>query len=294
MMSEKRISLDVIGVAEPCHQDWSGMTGGEQKKFCDSCAKHVHNLSEMTRDDAEQFVSANPTGVCIRFRRDAATGKLLTLEDTCEPAPPAAPAPSAPHGRGRFSGPATKRQRSNHPGTRATKRRASHRMAGHVFVPFLSVFSLIAGAAAVVFGGGRAPAGGPGCVMGMIGPMPTQQPQYGAAGVGTAPIPQPPAGFLAQTVKAPPPVEPPVLMGRIAAPVEPVPQIMGLIAPVQPGPAAPDPKPVEPAPQPPEIMGEIEFIMGDIACPEDPAVAVDPIEAPPAPPPPAEGNASQN
>lgn len=280
-MAEKRISLDVIGVAQPCHEDWSGMTGGEQKKFCDSCAKHVHNLSEMSRDEAERFVTANPTGVCIRFHRDAGTGRMLTADDRCASACEA-PEPRVP-GRGRFSGPVTWR-RSRSARRTVTSRRASCRMAGHVFVPFLSLFSLLAGAVAVFFGGARA-AGPGGCTMGIMAPLPQPAPRYTAAGIGSAPVPLPPAGFLTRPLPA---------QAQPLEPVEPAhPAIMGRIAP-----GALPPAPVEP-PVAPEIMGEIEMIMGDIACPEEPLRAVEPIESPPSNPPepapqPAEpGSASQ-
>ena len=176
-MSEKRFSLDVIGVAEPCHEDWSGMSGGEQKKFCGSCAKHVHNLSEMTRDEAERFVTANPTGVCIRFHRDAQTGKMLTVEDQCVPETVGKPTP------GRFSGPVppspqrTDRARPTHASRRTNTRRRAYRLAGNAYVPFLAVFSVLAGVVAVLLNGGRAPTNtGSTSTMGDMVPPPTHQP----------------------------------------------------------------------------------------------------------------------
>ncbi len=280
-MAEKRVSLDVIGVAEPCHEDWSGMTGDAQKKFCDSCAKHVHNLSEMTREEAERFVTANPTGVCIRFHRDARTGRMLTADDRCDTGPTKSE-PRTP-GRGRFSRRVLSR-RTRSPRPKPTPRRPRYRMAGQVFVPFLSLFSLLAGAVAVVFGGAARSAGPGGCTMGVMMPVNTPPQRYAAAGIGTAPIALPPAGFLTQPLPA---------QAQPAQPLEPAPPaIMGRIAPpaLQPAPAEPPPGSV--------IMGEIEMIMGDIACPEEPLRAVEPIEAPPAEPPaapPAEpGSASQS
>lgn len=78
-MSERTFSLDVIGVAAPCHEDWDAMHGDERQRFCDQCDKHVHNLSEMTRDQAEAFVNANPTGVCIRMVKDR-DGRVVTTD----------------------------------------------------------------------------------------------------------------------------------------------------------------------------------------------------------------------
>jgi len=298
-MAEKRISLDVIGVAEPCHEDWSGMTGGEQKKFCDSCAKHVHNLSEMTRDQAERFVTDNPTGVCIRFHRDAQTGKMLTADDRCATDPVSKPTP----GRGRFSGPVPLRTN--------TSRRRAYRLAGNAYVPFLAVFSLLAGVVAVILNGGRAPATQTTCTMGEAAPPPTHQPRMGSVAVppGHTDTPQTPDHPDTEVPPTPPVVEPvPQIMGIIAAPqpdppvdppviepgIVPAPQpIMGRIAPNRPQPPLPNPPQPEPipAPQPapPEIMGEIEMIMGDIVCPDEPAEVVEPIN-----PPRPGGNAAQN
>lgn len=62
----QRISLEQIKIAEPCHEAWDTMTGNEQKRFCESCGKHVHDLSKMSREDAEMLVSAGPS-VCVRM-----------------------------------------------------------------------------------------------------------------------------------------------------------------------------------------------------------------------------------
>lgn len=309
-MAEKRISLDVIGVAEPCHEDWSGMSGGEQKKFCDSCAKHVHNLSEMTREEAESFVNENPTGVCIRFHRDTRTGKMLTAEDprnlvaaqeSVEPRPPS---------RGRFSGPVPPSPRHRNTArhhARSTSRRRAYRLAGNAYVPFLAVFSLLAGVVAVILNGGRAPTNtGTNCTMGEAAPPPTHQPQQGQPMMGAVAVPPAP--------QDPPVVEPvPPVLGIIAAP-QPQPQpapidpvapvvspavdpevqpLMGRIAPQRPQPPLPNPPQPEPLPEPPpappEVMGEIHLIMGDIVCPEEPIEQVKPIA-----PPPRDGNAAQH
>ena len=83
-MASRKISLDVIGVATPCHENWDAMHGDERQKFCDQCDKHVHNLSAMTRADAEAFINANPTGVCIRMHKGA-DGRVITADEPCQP-----------------------------------------------------------------------------------------------------------------------------------------------------------------------------------------------------------------
>lgn len=78
-MSEQTFSLEVVGVQTPCHERWDAMHGDAQKRFCDQCEKHVHNLSEMTRDEAEALVNANPTGLCIRMYKDE-QGNVITAD----------------------------------------------------------------------------------------------------------------------------------------------------------------------------------------------------------------------
>lgn len=45
------------------------MTGDEKKRFCSSCDKHVHHLSEMTRREAESLLTSQP-GLCVRYSHD--------------------------------------------------------------------------------------------------------------------------------------------------------------------------------------------------------------------------------
>lgn len=48
--------LDRIEIATPCHARWEDMKGDERTRFCGECSLHVHNISEMTRPDAEAFL----------------------------------------------------------------------------------------------------------------------------------------------------------------------------------------------------------------------------------------------
>ncbi len=78
-MSSGRVSLDVIHVAEPCHESWEKMAGDERVRFCDGCNKHVYNLSAMSRPDAERLVCEAAGPLCVRFAR-ADDGAVQTLE----------------------------------------------------------------------------------------------------------------------------------------------------------------------------------------------------------------------
>jgi hypothetical protein len=84
-MSTPRLSLDVIQVAEPCHQPWEAMTGDDRVRFCEGCRKHVHNLSALTRTEAERLVCEAAGSLCVRFARGG-DGTIQTLE--YQPPPP--------------------------------------------------------------------------------------------------------------------------------------------------------------------------------------------------------------
>ncbi len=52
-----RIPLSQVCVATPCHERWEDMKGDEARRFCDSCGLFVHNLSAMTQEQADAFVT---------------------------------------------------------------------------------------------------------------------------------------------------------------------------------------------------------------------------------------------
>ena len=62
-----------IHIAEPCHAEWGEMRGDEtsgemRRRFCDSCSKHVHDLSSMRREDAQAFLAEHREGhVCVQY-----------------------------------------------------------------------------------------------------------------------------------------------------------------------------------------------------------------------------------
>lgn len=58
-----------LPIAEPCDASWEAMTGDEKRRFCSSCDKHVHHLSEMTRREAESLLASEP-GLCVRYSHD--------------------------------------------------------------------------------------------------------------------------------------------------------------------------------------------------------------------------------
>jgi len=50
------------------------MAGDDRVRFCVGCGKYVHNLSAMTRGEAEQLVCEAAGQLCVRFQPADATG----------------------------------------------------------------------------------------------------------------------------------------------------------------------------------------------------------------------------
>ncbi len=72
-------NLSRVRVAAPCPADWDRMVGDNRKRFCGECRMNVYNLSNMSRGDAEAFVTNAEGRLCVRFyrRRD---GSILTAD----------------------------------------------------------------------------------------------------------------------------------------------------------------------------------------------------------------------
>ena len=71
--------LDNIRVATPCSADWNEMIGDERVRHCMKCNKDVFNLSQMTRDDAEQLLREKQGNLCARYFQRA-DGTILTSD----------------------------------------------------------------------------------------------------------------------------------------------------------------------------------------------------------------------
>lgn len=73
------ISLEQLDVPAPCHEPWRRMSGDDRTRFCERCQHPVHNLSKMTRQEAEKILSDSSDGVCVQFTR-ARDGNVRTLD----------------------------------------------------------------------------------------------------------------------------------------------------------------------------------------------------------------------
>lgn len=78
-----------LHIAEPCHADWTAMTGDEARRYCDSCQKDVHHLSAMTRREARALVrQPQPEGLCVRYSHDPKSGQVQFRNRTVTPSAP--------------------------------------------------------------------------------------------------------------------------------------------------------------------------------------------------------------
>ena len=71
--------LRSVRVAKPCPASWEAMEGDERVRHCALCKLNVFNLSDMTREEAEELIRGTQGRLCIRYyqRRD---GTILTKD----------------------------------------------------------------------------------------------------------------------------------------------------------------------------------------------------------------------
>ncbi len=73
--------LDRVRIGTPCQTDWEAMRGDERVRYCGQCEKHVYNLSQMTRQQAEALIIKTNGKLCARFERRS-DGSILTTEQS--------------------------------------------------------------------------------------------------------------------------------------------------------------------------------------------------------------------
>ena len=78
-MAANLTALDLIEVASPCPASWEAMKGDKRVRFCGECRLNVYNLSEMGREEAEEFVRRREGRMCVRFFRRQ-DGTVLTRD----------------------------------------------------------------------------------------------------------------------------------------------------------------------------------------------------------------------
>jgi hypothetical protein len=75
----QRFPLEMIEVQRPCEANWEAMAGDDRTRYCAHCKRVVHNLSAMTRREAEQTVCDLAGELCVLFSR-ARNGDVVTLD----------------------------------------------------------------------------------------------------------------------------------------------------------------------------------------------------------------------
>ena len=76
-MARFKSPLDEVRVAAPCPADWDQMIGTDRVRFCGQCNLHVYNLSALSKEEAEVFVTRSEGRLCVRFYQRA-DGSILT------------------------------------------------------------------------------------------------------------------------------------------------------------------------------------------------------------------------
>ncbi len=82
MNAEVRFSLQQVRVASPCQERWEDMKGDDVTRLCAGCGMNVHNLSAMTNEEAQVFITQaakSQRRTCIRMYKRA-DGTLLTSD----------------------------------------------------------------------------------------------------------------------------------------------------------------------------------------------------------------------
>jgi hypothetical protein len=71
--------LDGIVVSAPCQAAWEKMPGSDTARHCAECGLQVHNLSGMTRHQAEKVLSVNRGRLCVRLLHGP-DGAVVTVD----------------------------------------------------------------------------------------------------------------------------------------------------------------------------------------------------------------------
>jgi len=64
--------LNNLTIPSPCAADWNSMIGNDQVRFCEHCSLDVHNISLLTRSQAERLIARSKGRLCVRYHHDDA------------------------------------------------------------------------------------------------------------------------------------------------------------------------------------------------------------------------------
>jgi hypothetical protein len=60
------MTIEDSHIGEPCTKAWDELHGDGRTRACDACAKDVHDLSQLTRVEADDLLATKPD-VCVRY-----------------------------------------------------------------------------------------------------------------------------------------------------------------------------------------------------------------------------------
>jgi hypothetical protein len=60
------MTIEDSHIPQPCTKAWDELRGDGRARACDACAKNVHDLSALTRVEADELLAAKPDA-CVRY-----------------------------------------------------------------------------------------------------------------------------------------------------------------------------------------------------------------------------------
>ena len=75
-------ALDALAIETPCTQPWEDMRGDDRVRHCNACRLDVHDLSALTRTEADALLAQTTGRICARIHRRP-DGRVLTRD--CAP-----------------------------------------------------------------------------------------------------------------------------------------------------------------------------------------------------------------
>jgi len=88
-MTGKKDKLQDLRIASPCSAEWEGMrSDAPDRRFCQSCSKHVHDFAELTPREISGLLRASRGQLCARLTHGA-DSRLVTLPPRALPPQPA-------------------------------------------------------------------------------------------------------------------------------------------------------------------------------------------------------------
>lgn len=79
------MKLEDVKFQTPCTVPWDWMQGDDRVRFCGQCRKSVYNVSAMSRDEAEKFLTKTNGTECIQLWKR--TDGTIVTSDCGRPTP---------------------------------------------------------------------------------------------------------------------------------------------------------------------------------------------------------------